>query len=116
MTTTDLQRIMHIDRHCEDITSFIERFGNSYETFISDTAYYNAVAMSIFQIGEVANGLSEEFIAKTKEKVQWRDIRGMRNWIGHSYDRVNDEVLWETATEDIPILRKFCSSILEQEQ
>ena len=61
MNKADRQRLLHIQTYCADIAGFIQRFGRDYSIFISDRAYYNAVSMSILQIGELANGLSEEF-------------------------------------------------------
>ena len=69
MNRGDWQRLLHIRTYCEDVAKFIDRFGMDYETFTSDRAYFNAVAMCILQIGELANGLSDEFREETKEKM-----------------------------------------------
>ena len=45
MNKGDWQRLLHMRTYCEDIASFIDRFGRDYETFISDRAYFNAVSM-----------------------------------------------------------------------
>lgn len=34
----------------------------------------------------------------------WNDIRGMGNRLRHSYDRLNLDILWNTAVERIPAL------------
>ena len=51
MTKSDWQRLVHISTYCADIDAFIHRFGENYEIFISDRAYFNAVSMCILQIG-----------------------------------------------------------------
>ena len=112
MDRADWQRLLHIKAHCEDVEAFIHRFGHDYDTFIDDRAYFNAVAMCIFQIGELANGLTPEFREKTKNDMPWGMIRGMRNWLAHSYGEVDAEVLWETANNDIPKLKEFCIKAL----
>ena len=99
---------MHIRTYCEDIAQFIDRFGMDYDTFTSDRAYFNAVAMCILQIGELANGLSDEFREGTKDKMPWGMIRGMRNWLAHSYAEMDEKILWETACNDIPKVLAFC--------
>ena len=33
-------------------------------------------------------------------------IRGMRNWLAHSYGEVDSEILWATANNDIPMLKE----------
>lgn len=106
-----MQRLLHIKRYCEDIAEFIDRFGNDFRTFTEDRAYFNAVAMSIMQIGELANGLSDEFRDETRERIPWGLVRGMRNWIAHSYNKVEDEVIWDTILKDIPLLLKFCDDV-----
>ena len=115
MINSDIQRLRHICRYCEDIAEFIERFGRNYETFTEDRAYSNAVSMCVLQIGELANGLSDEFREATKEEMPWGMIRGMRNWIAHAYAEMDESVIWETATNDIPMLLAFCNRVIAKE-
>ena len=60
MDKLDWQKIIQIRSYCEDIEMFMDRFGRDFDTFIEDRAYFNAVAMCVLQIGELANSLSEE--------------------------------------------------------
>ena len=112
MKRSDRQRLLHIQRYCEDIAQFVARFGADYDTFTCDRAYYNAVAMCILQIGELANGLSEEFREATKTQMPWGMIRGMRNWMAHAYAEMDESVVWETVQHDIPRLAAFCAQQL----
>lgn len=114
MNHSDIQRLRHIRRYCEDIASFIERFGKNFETFTEDRAYSNAVSMCILQIGELANGLSDEFREETKEEMPWGMIRGMRNWLAHAYAQMDESTIWETATNDIPGLLAFCNRVIDK--
>ena len=114
MVNRDQSILQHIKSHCTDIEGFIGRFGRDLDIFISDKAYFNAVSMGILQIGELAGSLSEEYRAKTSEMIPWSNIKGMRNIVAHDYGSVDEELLWETATEDIPVLLQFCSSELER--
>ena len=45
MNKGDLQRIQHIKTYCEEIKDFVRRFGNDFNTFTKDRAYFNAVSM-----------------------------------------------------------------------
>ena len=114
MNQRDRQRLEHILRHCRDVSDFIDRFGADYNVFIQDRAYYNAVAMCVMQVGELANGLSEEFREATKDQMPWGMIRGMRNWLAHSYTEIDDMVLWETAKNDLPKVFAFCEKQLSR--
>ncbi len=66
---------------------------------------------NLFQIGELANGLSLEFM-KEYNKIPWKQIIGMRNKIVHGYDTINFEIVWRTAIESIPELKSYCEEIL----
>ena len=70
------------------------------------------VCFNLFQIGELANGLSVEFI-KEYNKIPWKQIIGMRNRIVHGYDTINLEIVWNTAIESIPELKEYCKEILK---
>jgi uncharacterized protein with HEPN domain len=113
MQSNDIQRIRHIRRYCEDIAGFMERFGG-YQQFVTDRAYYSAVSLCILQIGELSNGLSNEFREETKERMQWGLIRGMRNWVAHSYKEMDNEIIWDTISNSIPLLMSFCDEVIEQ--
>lgn len=114
MNNSDVHRLQHIRKYCEDIAGFIERFGKDFETFTEDRAYSNAVSMCVLQIGELANGLSNEFREETKGEMPWGMIRGMRNWIAHAYAEMDESIIWETATNDIPGLLSFCNRVIER--
>lgn len=116
MDKPDWQRLIHIRSYCEDVESFIERFGRDYNTFLQDRAYLSSVAMCVLQIGELANGLSDEFRKRTNIDMPWHMIRGMRNMLVHSYGEVNEKVLWDTANNDIPKLKAFCDKLLGKEK
>ena len=113
MNKGDWQRLLHIKSYCDDIAQFIQRFGKSYDIFIHDRAYFSAVSMCILQIGELANGLSPEFREETKHEMPWGMIRGMRNWLAHAYGEMDENIIWETATNDIPQLLAFSNQTIE---
>ncbi len=111
MVSSDVQRLRHIRRYCEDVEGYLKRFGD-FENFKNDRAYYSAVCMAILQIGELANGLSDEFRDETKERAPWALIRGMRNWVAHAYNELDEEIIWDTACNSMPTLRRFCDDAL----
>jgi uncharacterized protein with HEPN domain len=109
MNNPDFQRLLHIKVYCNDIAEFIKRFGSNYQSLAADSAYFHSVSMCLLQIGELANGLSEDFRESTAERIPWNAVRGMRNWIAHAYNDVDKEKIWATITEDIPLLLQFCA-------
>ena len=67
----------------------------------------------MIQIGEIAKKLSSEFIKKYNE-VPWKDIKGMRDWVGHGYYTIDRNTIWKTAFNEIIRLRKYCELILKE--
>ena len=67
---------------------------------------------NLFQIGELANGLSEEFV-KEYNRIPWKQIIGMRHRIVHGYDSINLDIVWNTAVDSIPSIKEYCSDIVE---
>ena len=112
MVLRDRQRLEKIAEYCEDIQAAVARYGSAYDTFQSDRDFQHSVSFCILQIGELVGGLTEEYRSETKNHVQWRQIKGMRNLVAHDYGGINLEIVWDVATEDIPNLLRFCKSQL----
>ncbi|GMO12124.1 MAG: DUF86 domain-containing protein [Treponemataceae bacterium] len=110
MTERDKSLLTHITQHCENIFSAINRFGG-FSAFTTDTDYFNSVCMSLLQIGELANHLSDEF-KKNNAEIPWRNIIGLRNVVVHGYGHLDADTVWATLQEDIPKLSEYCKKIL----
>lgn len=110
----DLQRIKHIRDYCIAIAKTIERYGNSFEVYARDEDYQRSISFSILQIGELSGGLSAEFRQETANRVLWGPMKAMRNLVAHNYGKMDQAIIWETATVDIPALLSFCREQLEQ--
>ena len=100
--------LKHIKRYCDEVQTFIERFGNDINIFKNDTAFRAAVSMNVLQIGELSNHLTEDFRDNTKNEIPWKEVKAMRNLFAHRYGKMNMDTIWATATEDIPLLQEFC--------
>ena len=116
MKDNDLERIHRMKIYCTKIGESIARYGESLDIFSNDWDYHNSVSMSIMQIGELTNGLSEEFKNATRSQIPWGPIRAMRNHFAHGYATMSDEEIWETATQDIPNLLSFCQRVIEKSE
>ncbi len=108
MLSPDLQRIEHIYDYCVAIEKTIMRYGNSFDIFCNDPDYQKSISFSILQIGELSSRLSMEFRQATADRVQWGPMKGMRNLVAHNYGSMDMDIVWETATTDIPALKRFC--------
>ena len=107
----NLSILEHIVSYCQQIEQTVERFGNDTEIFQADPIYRNAAALCILQIDELVGKLTDEFRAQ-HPAVPWRQIKAMRNIVAHSYGTVDPETTWEIITDDIPILKKYCETII----
>ena len=111
---TNLAILKHIKEHCMDISEAVERFGNDYMIFEKDKHYKNAVSMSLLQIGELSGKLSEDFRISKKSDIPWKELKAMRNLFAHNYGSMDIEKIWDTAINDIPILKDFCERQINQ--
>ena len=101
--------LIQIIKRCNRV---IEKVSNVNATeFALNDDIKEVVCFNLFQIGELANGLSVEF-TKEYNKIAWKQIIGMRNRIVHGYDTINLEIVWNTANESIPELKSYCKEIL----
>ncbi|HEY3398479.1 MAG TPA: HepT-like ribonuclease domain-containing protein [Armatimonadota bacterium] len=66
------------------------------------------------KIGEAARRLSPETREKHPE-IAWSDIVGMRHHLAHGYDTVDNDMLWDTVTKDLPLLITALESVVPDE-
>ena len=71
--------------------------------FDQDLTLTLAVVKLIEIIGEAASKVSPEGRAALPE-IRWDDIIGMRNRLIHAYYDINRDIVWETATQNLPPL------------
>ena len=64
-------------------------------------------------IGEALKNLSKNFKDK-HQKIEWREIAGMRDKLIHQYFGIDSDIIWDTAKNDIPKLKKQISELLEK--
>jgi uncharacterized protein with HEPN domain len=62
-------------------------------------------------VGEAANNITAEFRDGHPE-IPWGQIIGMRNRLVHAYFEVSLDLVWETATMDMPELSAQVSALL----
>ena len=91
----------------------IQRFvGGMRETeFNLSDLHQSAVLRELQVIGEAARLVSDEARNSTPQ-VPWQIIAGLRNRIIHEYFRVNVSIVWQTVSENIPVLIKELELLL----
>lgn len=84
------------------------------ELSVDDELIQESLAISLIQIGENTNKISQSIQDKYQE-ISWRKIKGMRNIITHEYHKIDHNQIFETATQDIPLLKEQMLGILQKE-
>ena len=52
---------------------------------------------------------------KNNQETPWYQVKGLCNIYAHEYYKVQKSVLWQTITEDIQLLEKFCKKIINSQ-
>lgn len=82
--------------------------GISYEEFNGNELLLDSVMFRLIQISEKSQKFSSSFLEK---KLPLKQLKSMRNRIVHDYDGVRLDIIYETVTEDFPVLRDELESV-----
>ena len=89
--------------------------GLDFGAFAIDYKTIDAVVRNLEIIGEAVKNLPQEIKNKHKD-VPWNEISGMRNKITHEYWGVDEDILWKTVKDDLPIFEKQIAKIKQLER
>lgn len=109
MSPEEKLRLVHIVEAADRIAEYIQNI--SKESFLTDILRQDAVIRRIQIIGEAVRHLSPDLVA-SMPSFPAREARGMRNVLVHDYEGVNVERIWDTAINDIPVLRQSIEKYL----
>ncbi len=108
---TDKNRIEHIIEAISNLEEFLENI--SFEEFSDNKEKVLAVERLLEIIGEASNHISEKIIFHPEISTPWRQIINTRNIIAHEYFRVDIEIIYKIATNNIIPLKKDIQTILK---
>ena len=100
-------------QHVVDAISIVQEYllGVDEATFKSTRLLQDGVIREIEIVGEAVRHLSKD-IRKTYPEILWQDIAGMRDKLIHDYFGVDIEKVWDTAKQDLPVLKEQVVGIL----
>ena len=97
---THLRDILEAITHIETFLTGIDL--NAYK---SDLRTKSAVERQMQIITEAAVRLGDE-AERIAPGVDWKGFRGMGNILRHAYHRIDDELVWNTAQDDLPPMKE----------
>ena len=98
----DKERLEHILSAIDRVLRYTK--DKTYEELVANDMMYYAVVKNIEIMGEVANMLTPDFTTSHPE-TPWKQVKGMRNYIVHEYFQIDDIVVWDVVSNNLPELR-----------
>jgi uncharacterized protein with HEPN domain len=85
--------------------------GMDYSSYQRDEKTQAAVERKLQILTEAVIRLEVEGPGAFPE-IDWKAYRGMGNFLRHSYDRVSNEIVWNTVQDDLPLLKRIAERAL----
>lgn len=96
---------------CDRVADYVR--GIREEDYQVNPMLQDALVRNIEVVGEAVKNLSPR-ITETYPEISWSQIARMRDKIAHHYFRINLDVVWKTATDDLPALRPQIEAIYKK--
>ena len=110
---SDLVYLLHIQEFCNDIIEYIKYETDSFEDFKNNKMLVDAVIRKLEIIGEASNNISDDFKSKYSS-IPFKEMKGIRNILIHEYFGVDYNIVYKTAIEEIPKLKKQIDELVER--
>jgi uncharacterized protein with HEPN domain len=104
-------RLLHIRDEIRNLD--MELGGLDFEIYQDSYGLRRTTERAIQIVSEAARALPAEFRARYPE-APWADIIAIGNPLRHEYHKIDDKVLWETATLDLPKLQSVIERMLAE--
>jgi uncharacterized protein with HEPN domain len=86
---------------CQRIRQYTR--GLDAQAVFTDPMRYDAVLRNVQLIGEAARHLPDQVRQRLPE-VPWREIIGTRNIVTHDYFGIDQNIIWDIVTSEVPAL------------
>jgi uncharacterized protein with HEPN domain len=107
----NLFRLGHI-HDCINKVEYLSGKLHSYDSFEKQWVEQDAIIRNLEIIGEASVNISDDLKAQYPN-VDWKAMRGMRNFITHQYFGVSLTIIWDIVANDIPVLKKQIKDIID---
>lgn len=117
VTTRD--RLAEIIESIDLISEWSNRINKPIDFLISSQSImvFNACVMRLQVIGEHVGRLLKDSpeLLENHDEIPWLAIYDMRNIISHEYSNIDEDIVFSTIKEDLPLLKEVVEQILNTE-
>jgi uncharacterized protein with HEPN domain len=106
----NLFRLEHI-RDCIAKVEYLSGRLHNYDNFEKQWIEQDAIIRNLEIIGEASVHVSDDLKGKYAD-VDWKEMRGMRNFVTHQYFGVSLTIIWDIVVNDIPLLKRQIQDII----
>ena len=103
MKYSDEQRVQKIYDYATKLVDYIKENNIQKENLLNDFSLQWLVTTPLYNIGEQAYYLSNEYKDKYSD-IPWAMISGLRHRLVHDYDGTNWNIIVEVVYEELPAL------------
>ena len=108
--------LAYIHNYINDILDMCNELDNNYPVIFTDKKSQYAINMCFVQIGEHCAQIrdnNKSFYDNNELKLY--QIKGMRDRIVHSYGRIDYDIIKESISKDIPVLKEKIENIVDKD-
>ena len=115
MKYSDQQRVQRIYDNAVKLHEYIKDNQVKKEDLLRETALQWLVTTPLYNIGEHVYYLSKDY-KEAHQDIQWAMIAGVRHRLVHDYDGTNWNIIADVVFEELPILIKQLTELLDTEE
>jgi hypothetical protein len=105
-------RLEHVVENADWIEEYLTGF--DMDRFRADRKTADAVERCLERIAEAIVQLGASDAALAGIVLPWNDVRSLGNRLRHEYSRINRQIIYDTARDDIPALREAAFKALRE--
>lgn len=113
MPKDDLVYVGHMLERAEKASALVRDKDRS--TYDGDEVLRLALTHLVQTVWEAARHVSREF-GDDHPQIPWRAVVGMRHKVVHDYMNVDEDILWDTVTNELPPLIEELKKMLPPEE
>lgn len=87
--------------------------GMNRETFLKDEKTKSAVTHQLLILGEASKAIPQDIKLRAPD-LGWRGMAGMRDRLIHAYFNVDYDLVWDTAKNRVPTVKKGLEKLIEE--